>query len=254
MRKIRDFMKQDDNKRSQDSDATAAEISRRADKIIRNHVAWSMGAGLIPIPIADFFAVSAVQLDMIRQLSRLHNIQFKETEGKAVITALAGSGLSRLGANAAVKFIPGLGSVVGGVAMSALSGASTFALGQVFKTHFETGGTFLDLDTDRFRKYYDEQFEKGKKVARDIQEEHKKEQEESKRREEQQKKAAQQQQEKSAPKEEVPKQEEPAKKEAAASDKEDILKKLRELAELKEMGVITDEEFTKMKKRLVDNF
>ena len=58
--------------------------------------------------------------------------------------------------------------------MAVLSGASTYALGEVFKKHFETGGTFLDFDIDRLTKMYKEKFEKGKKVAEEI----KKEQEE----------------------------------------------------------------------------
>ena len=127
------------------------ERNAKSEKIIRNHIIWSMGAGLIPIPIADLFAVSAVQLDMIRQLCKQYDIDFKETEGKAIITALAGSGMARVGAGA-VKVIPGVGSLLGGVTMSVLSGASTYALGQVFKRHFQTGGTFLDFDVDRLRK------------------------------------------------------------------------------------------------------
>ena len=124
-----------------------------ADAVIRNHMIWSMGAGFIPVPIADLFAVSAIQLDMIRQMCKIYEIDFKQTEGKAVITALTGSGLARLGARA-VKFIPGVGSILGGVTMSSLSGASTYALGEVFKKHFETGGTFLDFDPARLKNYY----------------------------------------------------------------------------------------------------
>ena len=138
--------------------------SESAASIIKNHMIWSMGAGFIPVPIADLFAVSAIQLDMIRQLCKVYDIDFKQTEGKAMITALTGSGLARLGARA-VKFIPGVGSILGGVTMAALSGASTYALGEVFKKHFETGGTFLDFDPERLRKYYNEKFEKGKEVA-----------------------------------------------------------------------------------------
>jgi uncharacterized protein (DUF697 family) len=107
--------------------------SKRAERTVRNHVLWSMGAGFIPFPVADFLAVAAVQLDMIRSISNIYDIDFKETEGKALITSLTGSGLSRLGASALMKMIPGVGSALGGVSMSALSGASTYALGQVFK-------------------------------------------------------------------------------------------------------------------------
>ena len=87
---------------------------------------------------------------------------------------MTSSGLARLGAQAAIKIIPGIGTVVGGMTMAVLSGASTYALGEVFKKHFETGGTFLDFDIDRLTKMYKEKFEKGKKVAEEI----KKEQEE----------------------------------------------------------------------------
>lgn len=211
------------------------ERNAKCDKIIRNHIVWSMGAGLIPIPIADLFAVSAVQLDMIRQLCKQFNIDFKETEGKAIITALAGSGMARIGAGA-VKVIPGVGSLLGGVTMSVLSGASTFALGQVFKRHFQTGGTFLDFDVDRLRKYYQQQFEKGKKVAADLQKEEKKNKKKNK----------------------VDKEE--AVKEATSSDPneektmDNTLEKLKKLAKLRDDGVISEEDFIKMKQKLVDEF
>jgi len=88
-----------------------------ANRIIKNHIVWSMGAGFIPVPIADLLAVGAVQLDMIRQLSKLYGIDFKQTEGKAIVSSLTSSGVARLGARA-VKFIPGIGSILGGVTMS----------------------------------------------------------------------------------------------------------------------------------------
>jgi uncharacterized protein (DUF697 family) len=183
-----------------------------ADSIIKNHMIWSMGAGFIPIPIADLFAVSAIQLDMIRQLAKLYEIDFKQTEGKALISALTGTGLARLGARA-VKFIPGVGSVIGGITLAALSGASSYALGEVFKKHFETGGTFLDFDPSRLKKYYDEKFEKGKEVAKEIQKDQK------------------------------------VKEKNSSSTT--IIDKLKDLADLKEKGLISNEEFEEFKKKLL---
>ncbi|HQW70702.1 MAG TPA: DUF697 domain-containing protein, partial [Saprospiraceae bacterium] len=49
-------------------------IAKQADAIIRNSVIFASGAGLIPIPIADFMAVTAVQLEMIRRLSKLYEV------------------------------------------------------------------------------------------------------------------------------------------------------------------------------------
>lgn len=196
------------------------EREKHADTIIKNHIIWSMGAGLIPVPIVDFFAVSGIQLDMIRQLCKLYDQDFRESEGKAIITSLTGSGLARMGAKAMIKFIPGIGSVIGGVTMALLAGASSFALGEVFKKHFSTGGTFLDFDPKRLKKMYNEKFEKGKKVAEQL----KKEQERKR-------EAAEQAME------------------GKTSGK--MVDKLKELAELKREGLITEQEFTAMKKKLI---
>ena len=195
------------------SDKKTSNKTEISNTIIQNHMICSMGAGFIPVPIADLFAVSAIQLDMIRQLCKVYDVNFKETEGKAIITALTGSGLARLGARA-VKFIPGVGSILGGVTMAVLSGGSTYALGEVFKKHFETGGTFLDFDPGRLKKYYDEKFEKGKDVAAKIQKDKKKADEKS-----------------------------------AVNDS---VTQLANLAKMKEDGILTEEEFQTMKKKIIN--
>lgn len=185
-----------------------------ADTIIKNHMIWSMGAGFIPVPIADLFAVSAIQLDMIRQMCKVYDIDFKQTEGKAIISALTGSGIARLGARA-IKFIPGVGSIMGGITLAVLSGASTFALGEVFKKHFETGGTFLDFDPERLKKFYNEKFEKGKKVAEELQ-----------------KKQSQH---------------------TETTHNNDVIEQLQKLVDLKNSGAISDDEFVALKKKIMDN-
>ncbi len=185
-----------------------------ANTIVKNHIIWSMGAGFIPVPIADLFAVTAIQLDMIRQMSNLYDVDFKETSGKAIITSLSGASVARMGARA-IKFIPGVGSVLGGVTLAILSGASTYALGEVFKSHFENGGTFLDFDISRIKRMYDESFEKGKDVAKDIH-----------------------------------RNQETQKKKAEEAEK-DPLVRIKELAEMMEKGLITEEEFKALKKKII---
>lgn len=194
------------------SDANKKNRTEEASSIIKNHMIWSMGAGLIPLPMVDLVAVSAIQLDMIHQLAKLYEVDFKQTEGKARIAALTGTGLSRLGARA-VKFIPGVGAVLGGITMAVLSGASSYALGEAFRKHFETGGTLLDFDPARFKKYYDEKFEKGKDIAKDLQ-----------------------------------KEQEQVKQNGNAAG---LVDKLKDLADLKEKGLITDEEYQALKKKLI---
>lgn len=192
----------------------------RSDAMIKNHMVWSMGAGFIPVPFADILAVTAIQLDMVRNLARIYDVEFKESQGKAIITSLTGSTVARISANA-LKFIPGVGTVLGGVTMSVLSGASTFGVGEVFKRHFKTGGTFLDFDPERLRKMYREKFEKGKKMAAEM------------------KKKEQQAEEPTQPK--------------PPNDSE-VVQRLTQLNELKAQGIITDEEFALMKDRLMQQF
>jgi uncharacterized protein (DUF697 family) len=195
-----------------------------ASMIIKNHMLWSMGAGFIPVPIVDFFAVGYLQLDMIRQLSKIYDIDFQEAEGKAIITSITSAGLAKLGAARAVKFIPVVGSVLGGVALSILSGASTYAVGYAFKKHFEAGGTFLDFDLNKLKKQYKQLFEKGKVVAREMTEE-----------QEKMRKAA----------------EENIDLEKKTEVGKTIIEELRELNKLREEGVITQEEFEAMKKKII---
>ncbi len=215
---------------------------KHADTIIRNHVIWSMGAGLIPVLIADIFAVSALQLDMIRQLCRTYEIDFQETQGKAIVTSLTSSTLARLGAGSIIKLIPGVGSVIGGATVSVFAGASTYALGEVFKKHFSTGGTILDFDPDRLRKYYKEKFEKGKKVAKEMNKKAKEGDVEEV--------ATPAFSEPSSAKDATP----PPVPTAEEDDSDDVLAKLKNLGELKDSGVITEKEFAKMKKKLIEEF
>lgn len=196
--------------------------SLEAKDIIQNHVVYAMGAGMIPVPLADMVAVGGIQLNMIRLLAKTYNLPFEETQTKALITSLSGSVVSKVGARTLIKFIPGIGSILGGVAMGVVSGASTYAIGEAFKYHFQTGGSILDFDAQKMKKFYDDQFEKGKKVAEEL----KKEKDQEKQ-------------------SDVP---------SASKDSSDIVTKLKELSDLKNAGVISDADFNEMKRRLIDKY
>jgi len=227
------------------------ERAKHADTIIRNHVIWSMGAGLIPVLIADIFAVSALQLDMIRQLSRTYDVNFSETQGKAIVTSLTSSTLARVSAGSLVKLIPGVGSIIGGATVSVFAGASTYALGQVFKRHFESGGTILDFDPARLKKMYKEQFEKGKKVAEQLKKD-REAQKEAKKAEEQMQQQKEPVSEPAPSSSKEPKTK--AKPDTSADSSGSVIERLKELGSLRDQGVISEEEFQAMKKKLIDNF
>jgi uncharacterized protein (DUF697 family) len=147
---------------------------KRLEKLSKNHILASMGVGLIPLPVVDMVALMGIQLDMIRRIAAEYDIPFRQDAGKSIITSLMGGFLPvTLGCAIAsmIKVIPLIGQTTGAVTMPVISGASTYAIYKVFVQHFESGGTFLDLDPSKVKSYFAEQFTKGKKIAADLKKE-----------------------------------------------------------------------------------
>ena len=146
-----------------------SEQEQKALKTVKNYMWWTMGAGLVPVPILDLVAVSGAQLKMLAELSKIYDVPFEKNRGKAIVGSLVGfvlpHSLSYGIVFSLLKAAPLVGSVAGGSSMVLLSGASAWALGKVFIQHFESGGTFLDFDPERVREYFKAQFEEGRNIA-----------------------------------------------------------------------------------------
>ncbi len=196
---------------------------KNSDAIIERHVYWAVGAGLIPLPVVDIAAVTAIQVDMLKQVCTFYKIDYSEESGKTWITALVTSTMSsflaRLGASA-VKAIPLVGTILGTTSMAIISGATTWALGKAFANHFENGGTFSNMDKEKVKEIYEEQVKEGKKIAKSLKEKYLK-------------------------LIETPAGKEKQKK---AADK------IKELDEMKANNQITEEEYEKMKKEVLKKF
>ena len=139
----------------------------RAERVIKKHVLWSTGAGLIPIPVADLAAVTAVQVSMLEELTVIYGVQYSESVLKSFVTALTGGMAARLGASA-LKAIPGLGSVIGGVSMSVMSGASTYAIGQVARRKFDDAEDLDRVDLGKAKQDYKQAYEEGKEFVSSL--------------------------------------------------------------------------------------
>ena len=145
----------------------------RADAIIRRNVLWALGAGLVPVPIADMAAVAGIQVKMLAELSELYDLSFREDIAKKLIGSLL-TGVLGVGAGAVIgaslgKLIPFVGTAFGIVTVPVISGAFTRALGKVFVMHFETGGTLLDFDPHKVRSHFKQEFEKAKEYVAEVQ-------------------------------------------------------------------------------------
>lgn len=149
-----------------------AEQQKSSQKTVKNYMWFSMGAGLIPIPFLDLAAISGLQLKMIAELCKQHDIPFKEENGKAIIAALLGyivpQSLSRSIVGSLIKAIPVVGAIGGGLSMSLFTGASTYAIGTIFSRHLASGGNLLDMKAEEMATEVKEEFENGKKAAEDL--------------------------------------------------------------------------------------
>ncbi len=196
---------------------------KSSEDILKRHVYWAVGAGLIPLPVVDIAAVTAIQVDMLKQICSFYHIDYSEETGKTWISALVTSTMSSLIARfsaSAVKFIPVIGTMVGATSMAILSGASTYALGKAFINHFENGGTFSNLNEEKVKEIYNEQVKEGKKIAKTLKEKYMK------------------------------LIETPPGKER----QHNAAKKIKELDELKANKQVTDEEYEKLRKDIFKKF
>jgi len=144
---------------SADNEATATEPADRhqvASKLVDRFAIWSGVAGLIPVPVVDVLAVGGLQVQMLRRLSQIYNVEFSENRGKALIAAIAGSMIpatSGMGAASAMKTVPVLNILAAGFVMPILSAGATFAIGKAFIQHFESGGTLLDFNPPDYKEF-----------------------------------------------------------------------------------------------------
>lgn len=122
-----------------------------AHQIVGDHVALAMLASLIPVPLAEFAAVSAVHLTMVEHLAEVYSVDYKPHLARAIIasllTAYTSTALGTLAVGSLAKLVPGLGSMISVVTLPSIAGTLTYAMGTVFTRHFQSGGTFLTFDS-----------------------------------------------------------------------------------------------------------
>src|SRR6202167_4911634 len=148
---------------SPDKDEAAREPNQElASKLVDRFAVWSGVAGLIPIPVVDLLAVGGLQVQMLRRLSQIYNVEFSQNRGKALIAALAGTMIpatSGMGAASALKAVPVVNILAAGFVMPVLSAGATYAIGKAFVQHFESGGTLLDFNPPDYREFVKHQKE-----------------------------------------------------------------------------------------------
>lgn len=131
---------------------------QKSNSIIQKHALISAGAGYIPVPIFDALGVTAVQLNMIKELADHHedstySSQLTKRILSTILTSYFGKAVG-VRALSLLKFIPGIGPIIGGTSVALAHSAITYAMGKTIQHHYMAGGTLENLDmkaaTDHF--------------------------------------------------------------------------------------------------------
>jgi uncharacterized protein (DUF697 family) len=140
-----------------------------AEAVIKHHMVMAMAGGAIPLPWLDLVAITAVQLDMLKGLAKAYDVQLDAASARVFVTSvtstLVGSALARLGASA-VKIIPGIGTVAGGVTQVVVTGGSTYAMGTLLRRMFRNGERLEDVSFGRVKEEVQRYYAVGLEIAR----------------------------------------------------------------------------------------
>ena len=141
-----------------------------AERIVRKHMYCSAGIGCVPVPIVSLIGVAGFQAAMIKELSNHYGVKFNDHMVRNLVLALIGTLTHRVVSAGVVgglfKFIPGFAAAILSVlAVPAVAGGLTYAMGRVFIKHFEDGGTLLDLNVAKTKDFFQSQYKMGQKVA-----------------------------------------------------------------------------------------
>lgn len=135
------------------------------EKTIRTSVYTSMGVGIVPFPLFNVAAATASNLVLAKKLSDLYGVEFKEGVAKKIIAAVIGASAGTL-ATPLIESVVGLVPVIGWPLVigtkPALNGMTTYAIGQMFVTHFERGGSFLGANVDSMKEDFKAAFKNSR--------------------------------------------------------------------------------------------
>ena len=109
---------------------------RAAHKVVVAAVGAATAAGAVPIPFADAAVLVPIQVGMLAGISATFGIELSKAFLGTLVAAMAGTAgatfLGRAVVSNLLKFIPGVGSVAGGVVSAAAAAALTTALGELY--------------------------------------------------------------------------------------------------------------------------
>lgn len=148
----------------------------RAQTVVAVSAAAAAATGAIPIPFSDAAALIPEQIAMLGGITSVFGIPIEKRTITAIVSATIGTaGATVLGKTivaSLIKFIPGVGSVVGGAISGATAAALTAALGEAYIIIMvmicKGELSIAELSTDKGKKEVTKIFTKQLKVKRNM--------------------------------------------------------------------------------------
>jgi uncharacterized protein (DUF697 family) len=126
----------------------------KAKQIIMAYSKYTVGTGLLPVPVLDMIVIKKIGLKLLKKLCILYGVEFLKQEGKTKIDILTKEASKGLWKASLFKFVPVIGLPGGGITMLCKAGRVTYGVGMVFIQHFEAGGTLTDFDPLEFNPFF----------------------------------------------------------------------------------------------------
>lgn len=131
-----------------------------ARRLVRDSAATCAAVSLVPAPLLGSVGISALQLRLLSELSKIYGVPFSQNVARSLIAATAGgvlnSALARNPISHALREWVNVHLAIIALPLRLLTGpalmaAYTYILGNAFIRHYEKGGAYLDFDWLLFR-------------------------------------------------------------------------------------------------------
>ena len=120
----------------------------KARNYIHSAAVSAAAIALSPIPVSDILAIAPLQIGMVIKIGLIFGNQLEKASAKELIGTVAGGVVFRYAAQVLVKFIPGIGSVVGPV----IAYGGTVAIGEAAVAYFDSGMTLSEKELEEVYK------------------------------------------------------------------------------------------------------
>jgi uncharacterized protein (DUF697 family) len=138
------------DKRTSPTESGSAATQRRAAaaKVVDRHKMYAAVGGLFPVPLVNMAGVAAINVRMLKELSKLYDLPFERERTRSIVMGLVGgsvpTGLGTVATSTLAMMVPG--AALAGLAVSSFTAAAmTRGIGLVFVEHFESGGRLGDV-------------------------------------------------------------------------------------------------------------